>query len=368
MIRLSPPRALILAGLGTWAVMAFGAARSGALDEPWAVGAWAAFAVAFLVAVTEDGPRLGWRRAALALQTVALLAATAAGDGRFAGVLLAVVAGQAPMLLPRALPALWCAAQTVAFGALLAGHVPTSSAVSTALGYAAFQLFALGAGWFAQREGAAREELARVNDELRAAQARLAETTRNAERLRISRELHDALGHHLTALSLHLELASNARDDRQREALVRARSLAGEMLAEVRSVVGTLREAPVFDLRDALGALVKGVPQPPRLELVFGDDVGPLDPAAAQALFRCAQEGLTNALRHAGASHIRIGVERFDSRVRVTVEDDGRAPSGEVAPGHGLRGLRERLHAVGGELHLQVGPEAGTTLAASVPA
>ena len=360
------PHALTLAGLGTWAVMASGAWRSGVAGGPWGLAAWALFPFAFVVASTGSGERRTSRVVALGVQSLSVLGATAAEGGTFSGVLLAVVAGQAPMLLSVRVCAVWCAVQTALFGALLSLYAPPAPAAFTAIGFGAFQLFALGAGWFAQREAAARRELAAVNEALVSAQAQLAERSRDDERLRISRELHDTLGHHLTALSLQLELATNTSP--HDEAVRKARALAREMLAEVRAVVGELRERPALELRSALGTLAAGVPAPAEVRLHFSDDatVG-LSAEVTQALFRCAQEGVTNALRHAGATRVDISLERVAGTLRLMVRDDGRAEVRELVPGNGLRGLRERLQAVGGELRWAAEPGSGVTLTAEVP-
>ena len=97
----------------------------------------------------------------------------------------------------------------------------------------------------------------------RSAQAIIANTVRDAERLRISRELHDAWGHELTALGLQLEIASHVTEPgRANDHVMQAKGLASALLAKVRDVVATLREAERCDLKDALEALAQSVPDP----------------------------------------------------------------------------------------------------------
>ncbi len=113
-----------------------------------------------------------------------------------------VVAGQLPFFVGARAALAWVAAQTAVLVAVLLPRGSFLSAAQNGLIFGAFQLFALGAARLAVSESRAREELARVNAELTATQALLAESARIGERLRISRELHDSLGHAVTALSL----------------------------------------------------------------------------------------------------------------------------------------------------------------------
>ncbi len=205
----TPPRLLIAAGLVTWAIMAGGFVQAGGLGQPGVVTAgvaWAVFPIAFFVAAGPHRAPIGVRLLALFVQTCSVVALTALGWGALAGVLFAVIAGQLPLILQSTVSALmWCLAQTLAFAVAAGLRTSADEAVFISLGFAGFQLFAFGAAHLVKSESNARAEVARVNAELRATQALLAETTRGAERLRISRELHDTMGHHLTALSLQLE-------------------------------------------------------------------------------------------------------------------------------------------------------------------
>ncbi len=112
------------------------------------------------------------------------------------------------------------------------------------------------------RQNAARDELRRVNSELRATQSLLAENTRIAERVRIARELHDLVGHHLTALTLNLEVVTHLVDGKVLEHVQQAHSLARLLLADVREVVSDMRQDDMVNLADALHTLTEGVPKP----------------------------------------------------------------------------------------------------------
>ncbi|XVQ16216.1 sensor histidine kinase [Spirillospora sp. CA-255316] len=100
---------------------------------------------------------------------------------------------------------------------------------------------------------------------------------------------------------------------------------------------------------------------------VSGEQDG-YDIGALTALYRAAQEGLTNAHRHAEASHIVVSLDLGESAGRLVVADDGRGLSGaDGRPGLGLRGMRERVRLLGGEIDISAGPGGGTTLSITLP-
>jgi signal transduction histidine kinase len=218
-----------------------------------------------------------------------------------------------------------------------------------------FQAFAISAARLARSEARARDELARANVELRAAQALMTESARMSERLRISRDLHDVLGHSLTSLTIHLDVAGRLASGQAVEHVRCAREVAGALLTEVRSLVNRVRVDPV-DLRETLLALAEGAVGL-KVELSVPEDLAALDPARADAIVRCAQEAITNTLRHAKATQIDIQVEQaVDGAVRIAVRDDG--CGGRFVEGGGLAGMRERFTLLGGELSIG-SPEGG---------
>jgi signal transduction histidine kinase len=198
------------------------------------------------------------------------------------------------------------------------------------------------------------------------AQAVIASTARDAERLRISRELHDAWGHELTALGLQLEIASHVTEPgRALDSVVQARGLARDLLGKVRDVVSALREAERCDLRDSLEALARSVPEPAiHVDIAPGLRVGP---DQAHALMRCAQEAVTNAVRHAQASNLWLRVTSDGTGVRLVARADGSARSPASAPGSGLVGMRERVESLGGRLAVRTGAGFGFTVDAWLP-
>jgi two-component system sensor histidine kinase DesK len=207
-----------------------------------------------------------------------------------------------------------------------------------------------GVVYLAARERRGRRVLAAAHAELLATQGLLGDMVRASERLRIARDLHDSVGHHLTALKLHLDLAVRQSGIPVSPSLCTASELAAQLLAEVRAVVSTERRAERIDLRHALATLCAGIPAPAIL-LRMDDGLDITSPALAHAIFCCAQEAISNVVRHAGATTLTIDVAQGGDAWTMLAADDGRG-SGHVAPneGNGLRGMRERLALLGGRL------------------
>lgn len=218
-------------------------------------------------------------------------------------------------------------------------------------------------------------------EQLHGLAARLAEVD-EAERRRVARELHDSVGANLTALNLNLTLIRSQLTP-QAEAAVGARladtaALLQETMAQVRDVMMNLRPS-VLDDYGLLAALRWHTEQMARrsgLRLaVTGDEPDPrLPPAAETALFRIAQEALTNVVKHAQAACVRLQVETDGAAVRLTIADDGRgfepppaAPDSRGAHGWGLSLMRERALAVGAELRVDSAPGRGTRVIVEAP-
>lgn len=222
------------------------------------------------------------------------------------------------------------------------------------------------ASLLALKQMQARSELRRLNSELLATQSLLTENTRIAERVRISRELHDLIGHHLTALTLNLEVASHTTQGKPREHVDQAASIARLLLADVREVVSDMRRDDQVDLRQALDMLSAGVPQLD-IHLDIPADLALTDPKRAQILLRCAQELITNAVRHAQARNLWITLSQDSQGVVLKARDDGQGTP-HLVPGNGISGMRERLRELGGRLDIATRPGAGFQVKAWLPA
>src|SRR5690606_1666827 len=139
-----------------------------------------------------------------------------------------------------------------------------------------------------------REETAALNRELLATRELLTEHSRQAERLRIARDLHDLLGHHLTAQILQLEVATHLTEGHGRQKVEQALALGKLLLSDLRTAVSELREDEPINFQDAMRKLVDGVPGI-RVDLDFNARLGEIQ--AAETLLRCTREALTNVLR-----------------------------------------------------------------------
>jgi signal transduction histidine kinase len=293
---------------------------------------------------------------------VSMMAETALG-----GILLLIVAGLLPWMLSAAASMAWLIGQNVLL-VLVISRIPDISFSDAALAGGLFlgiSLFAFMSGVVALRQHIARDALRKVNSELRATQALLADNTRIAERVRIARELHDLVGHHLTALTLNLEVATHLADGKTLEHVQQAHSLAKLLLADVREVVNDMRVDDKVDLAAALRTLVSGVPEPV-IHLDLPSELSMTDPQRAQVLLRCAQEMITNSVRHARASNLWISLVQDLDGVALTARDDGRGVA-HVEAGNGLNGMEERLRLVGGELKIESSPGTGFSLHAWIP-
>jgi signal transduction histidine kinase len=280
-------------------------------------------------------------------------------------VLLVVAAGTAAYDPARVTAAMVVAGQTVLVGVVTwgSGLDPLDAALSVVV-YGSFQWFAVLVVWSAQREAEARERLAAANEQLRRATAMLQASSRTAERLRIARDLHDLVGHQLTALALELEVASHRPGGDGVLHVERARSITKQLLSDVREAVGELR-APKRELRDALLAVTAGLPRP-RIDLRVDDDVV-VDDDTSLALLRCVQEVVTNTVRHADARRLEVEVtRRCDGGVRLAARDDGRG-SARLEPGNGLSGIAERIAALGGTVEVRGEAGQGVQLVVEVP-
>lgn len=213
-----------------------------------------------------------------------------------------------------------------------------------------FQFFAIFAMSKARAETMAREALAVTHQQLLDAQGKLAEQAADAERLRIARDLHDSLGHHLTALVIQLQVAEYQADKAHQPQLQHCHQLAKQLLQDIRHSVSQLREPQKPHLASQCRALAQNFPQL-KLQCQISADLM-LDPLSTALLFRVCQEALTNSIRHAGASEATVEVWRHRSTIHLRYLDNGQCPAWPLREGNGLQGMRERIEEAGGKLLL----------------
>ncbi len=266
------------------------------------------------------------------------------------GATLVIVAAQIPYFVGAATAWWWVLAQTTLLIAIFWQAAGWAEGLSAGIAFGGFQMFAVATSFLALSERRAREELTRANAELTATRELLAENTRASERLRISRDLHDTLGHHLTALSLQLDVASRLTSGPAAVHVDQAHAITRLLLADVRDVVSQLRDRSRIDLAAtvrSLTAQTSGVEVHIDMPGTFEVE----DAGQANTILRCVQEVVTNAARHAGARHLWIRIERTADGIALHARDDGRG-SAVVTWGNGLTGMRERFEEHAGRVKI----------------
>jgi signal transduction histidine kinase len=290
------------------------------------------------------------------------------GAGVGATLLLMVLVSQSVLLLP--LPA---AAMVAVVVPLVHVGMTLGDGLRNGLGTLAAAAFTAVVTELLRREQRARAELAAANEQLRGYAAQAEELATTQERNRLARDIHDGLGHHLTVVQMQVQAARAvlAADPAKADAvLAKAQQQATEALAEVRRSVAALREPravpPLGEALKSLAAEASAAGMPTELELI--GTVRELPSDVEDALFRAAQEGLTNVRKHASARQARLVLDYRDGdAVRLEVVDDGPG-TGARGEGFGLLGLSERAARVGGSVDLDSVPGRGTTLRLVVPA
>ena len=381
--RFSHTRLLRHAGLFTWAMVGVPLVYSqyvpadggddlgaGATRTAWLFACYLGFGACYwwLSRGLGQGSARWPDRALLLLLTVLALAVSYFNGSGLGSILLMVAAGVIPWLLPAGSGVVLLLLSQLAVLPIYYGvfRMPLFEALMQSLLYAGFSLFIYVTSLVARQQAQARDEQRRLNAELRATRALLAESARVNERTRISRELHDLLGHHLTALSLNLEVASHLTEGRAQEHVRQAHTLARLLLTDVREAVSQLRDASGgIDLAAALRPLADHMPALD-IELDVQSPLAVDDPERAHVMLRCTQEIITNAVRHAQARRLRIRVWRQADALMLEASDDGQGAEALV-PGNGLRGMRERIVQCGGSLDIQTRPGSGFRLQLSLP-
>ena len=383
--RLSHTDLLRFAGIYTWALVGLpiilniwflppsrGVDGNG-ISVPMTALAYFGFGACYWVATGSLGrggrPHVAWNLLLLLAMNAAAIGVGFYTQTGLGAVLLMIMAGVLPWLASIRIAVLWLVLAHIALvpSFMARDDFNLLESLLQSLFYVGFAAFVLTTAYVARQQALARDEQRRLNAELRATRALLAESARVNERTRISRELHDLLGHHLTALSLNLEVASHMTEGRAQEHVRQAHTLARLLLTDVREAVSQLRDASGgIDLAAALRPLADHVPA---LDIALEVE-SPLaidDPERAHVVLRCTQEIITNAVRHANARQLRIRVWREAGAIVLEAHDDGQGADGLV-PGNGLRGMRERIRQCGGTLDIQTRRGAGFRLRLSIPA
>ena len=349
-------RILGVAGLTAWLMVGLPVIIQGA-TVPGTMLRWAVAYVLFGALFVADLARP--RRSLMAMEVLCIVVMVLLLCDGFEGTLLVLIAMRLPSLMDRKRGLAWIVIQTLLLAGAVAFHWNGRSAWLLAPPYFGFQILAFFTFEILDRE-------VRTNAQLRAMQDLVADGGRLAERLRIARELHDALGHHLTALTLNLEAALVRTDGAAHGDVEKAQALARTLLADVRSIVAEKNADDCLDLGRALRTLVADLPRP-RVQLEVDQSLRVEDPEQGLVILRCVQEVVTNAARHSGAENLWITVRRTAEGFEVRARDDGRGRA-STRDGFGLRGMRERIENAGGALTIESGTGRGFALTAFLPA
>jgi signal transduction histidine kinase len=213
------------------------------------------------------------------------------------------------------------------------------------------------------------EELREANEQLRAYALQAEELSVARERNRLAREIHDGLGHHLTATHMQLNAAKavlHQHPDKAGAALEKARTLTQDALADVRRSVAALRtlERPLPEALASLGTETNAAGI--LTELIVLGTPRQLGPQIEGSLYRVAQEGLTNVRKHAQATRCTVTLTYKPEKIELCLEDNG-VGSSDPSGGFGLVGVRERVTHLNGEIHIDTAPQQGLKLRVSVP-
>lgn len=338
-----------------------------------AIGLLVAFGVIFTLGPGDDAP--DWKKhlhLAVLSTIIGGLLILQSAFGVFP-MLFFILAPVAMMIFPQRIGFIWIGIFTIITGAIFLAVAAPLDAFMALLPFAAgYWFFGIFARAMASAE-VARKESQRLLDELQIAHHQLQEYAAQIEELavaeernRLSREMHDTLGHRLTVAAVQLEGAQRLiPSDPERAAgmVGTVREQVREALGELRATVATLREPLATDLTitAALSRLVTSFDEATLLtaHLELPDDLPSLPHAHRLALYRAAQESLTNVQRHAQAQEVWVNLQTQKNSIALIISDNGVGfPMDTEETAFGLRGMRERAVHLGGELHLET-PEGG---------
>jgi len=360
-------------GIGTWLFLGLpildSSTRSGYTLTSLQWRAWLVFFVlfgpAFWYSSSSKNRPVTARVSALLIEVIAILGMTFLLFDYFVGFLLVIVSWQVALLLRLRIAIIWMLTASALLLRFLDPHYYMGwrwGATGALLG---FQAFAIVTAALAKAESELRQDQARINAELVSTRELLRESSKLGERMRISRELHDSVGHHLTALCLHLEAALNGAPNQINERIQSAQLAAREALEEVRGVVSVTLGGEDIDLHSSLRLLADKIPRV-RLHLSIADSLRITDPARANSVLRCVQEITTNTLKHSNAVNLWIVIQLRDGGIEIEARDDGHVVL-PPEPGFGLTTMRQRFEELGGLVSVESGIEQGFLVRAWLP-
>ncbi len=272
---------------------------------------------------------------------------------------------------------LWSAALWAVYGY----YWGFSGMIVSALLFWTFNLFALVMVTTTIKEKNTRETVETINRELVSTQHLLSQAAEQAERVRIARNIHDLLGHHLTALTINLQVAGRQLDQLDtdndqatqkqtiKDSIEQCHSLSKLLLSDVREAVSDIRDKSSIRLESAIKAISDRLPSID-ITVDYPDNISIEDVTLADVLIKCIQESFTNSLKHGKASEVNVSFSQHSNHVQVAIQDngnhtqnnqlkankhvrDGLQKDTEIQRGNGLTGIEERLALVDGKAEFQ---------------
>ena len=323
------------------------------------------YLIFFIVCTTIEKNNLRQQILALALVAIALSICAVSRFSSAPVLLIVASAVLASLFSPSRLVALFIFSNIGLFFIYRDLWLTDRPAMSTLI-YSSFQLFAMLMAWYAHQADKRRDELILLNADLIATRSLLAETVRDSERLRLSRELHDVAGHKLTALKLNLTALARQPELTKHSGIETCTALADELLADIRGVVQQMRLHDGMNLHNAIEKMAASFPRP-HLQLAIDETASYVPVQQAEVLLRTVQEALTNAARHSQAQQLWVVLQRENTQWLLRIRDDGRMAS-NWQKGNGLQGMAERLENLGGGLRCEHSNTGGMQIEAWLPA
>lgn len=232
-----------------------------------------------------------------------------------------------------------------------------SGMLITAFLFMTFNIFSLVMVNTSKKEREARLETQTANQQLVATQSLLNEAVKQGERVRIARNIHDLLGHHLTALTIHLQVASRQSEGEVKKSIDQCHQLSKLLLSDVREAVSDIRDKSKIDLQASIASILAALPNL-QAAVELDENINISDIHTADAIIKCIQESITNTLKHAKGKHMSIKLHYTDPQqqsLSLSIENDGHMPA-TIKEGNGLTGMKERLANIHGSVEFMLKP------------
>lgn len=269
-------------------------------------------------------------------------------NSNFPPLLLIIISAQIPYLFRIQWGFICILIASAAFYLILEFYWGRSRVHITTFFCFAFQLSTFLGNHYAKKEIKAKENANLLNRELLATQSLLSETARQNERLRIARDIHDLIGHHLTALSINLEIAEHLSEGKAKKQIEKAHAISSLLLSDVREAVSEIRSREDIDIEASLHLLIDEVPKL-NISLDVCQNLKISDARIADIILTSIRESITNSLKHSNASDMNITISTLKDIIKIEIIDNG-SGSKKTVFGNGLNGMKERVETLDGSL------------------